>query len=70
MTVFVYYRFLTLRYASRRNPYSRNSFYELRMTTEHYAQRSPESIRNFLYKAIEFVNRLAPAVAPAPAPAQ
>merc|ERR1712071_59669 len=28
MTVFVYYQFVTLRYASRRNPYSRNTFAE------------------------------------------
>ena len=29
---FFYYRFLTLRYASRRNPYSRTVFYELRVS--------------------------------------
>ena len=29
---FFYYRFLTLRYASRRNPYCRTVFWELRMT--------------------------------------
>jgi transmembrane protein 33 len=66
MSAFVYYRFLTLRYASRRNPYSRNTFAELRLYTENFAQKPgcPEFLRNLAFKMIELVSRLAPAVAP------
>lgn len=64
MTVFVYYRFLTLRYASRRNPYSRNTFAELRMVAETYAQKPacPEGVRNIVFKVIAGITRLAPPV--------
>nr|CAG4648857.1 EOG090X0CJA [Polyphemus pediculus] len=64
MTVFVYYRFLTLRYASRRNPYTRNTFAELRMIAEIYAQKPacPEAVRNIVFRLIAFITRLAPAV--------
>jgi len=64
MTVFVYYQFVTLRYASRRNPYSRNTFAELRMVAETYAQKPacPEGIRNIVFKVIAGISRLAPPV--------
>lgn len=69
MSAFVYYRFLTLRYASRRNPYSRNTFAELRVFAETYAQKPgcPEFLRNLTFKLIAFISRLAPTVAPPPA---
>jgi hypothetical protein len=63
MTIFVYYRFLTLRYSSRRNPYTRNAFGELRVAVEGFAQRPniPEGIRTVVTKAVAFISRLAPA---------
>ncbi|KAK7084250.1 Transmembrane protein 33 [Halocaridina rubra] len=64
ITPFVYYRFLTLRYSSRRNPYTRNMFHELRMTAETSVNRpgSPEFLRNAVNRAIVFISGLAPAV--------
>ena len=44
MTPFIYYHFLTLRYTSRRNPYTRNMFHELRLATE---AAVPEDSRGF-----------------------
>jgi len=66
LTPFVYYRFLSLRYASRRNPYTRTIFYELRLTTEHYANKPfvPEALRNAVFRAIMFVSNMAPPVPP------
>jgi len=62
MTIFVYYRFLTLRYSSRRNPYTRNAFYELRVGAEGLAQRPniPDAIRRTITSAVAFISRLAP----------
>ncbi|GAB6028611.1 Transmembrane protein 33 [Chamberlinius hualienensis] len=59
---FVYYRFLSMRYVSRRNPYARNVFHELRMVTELKINHPscPAVIRNFAHKIIGFVIRLAP----------
>nr|SVE74418.1 EOG090X0CJA [Daphnia barbata] len=64
MTLFVYYRFLTLRYSSRRNPYTRNTFGELRFLVESYAQNPscPAVIRNLVSKVVALVSRLAPPV--------
>uniref|UniRef100_A0A131XQJ9 Putative conserved plasma membrane protein n=1 Tax=Hyalomma excavatum TaxID=257692 RepID=A0A131XQJ9_9ACAR len=64
LTPFVYYRFLSLRYASRRNPYTRTVFHELRLVTEHYASRPgcPMFLRNLLYKTITVLSQLAPPV--------
>ncbi|KAJ8298374.1 hypothetical protein KUTeg_024905 [Tegillarca granosa] len=61
----VYYRFLTLRYASRRNPYCRTLFTELRMTVEYLCNKPqcPGFIRNICVKAVAFISRLAPQVA-------
>ncbi|KAK3100034.1 hypothetical protein FSP39_013746 [Pinctada imbricata] len=61
----IYYRFLTLRYASRRNPYCRTLFSELRMTIEHFISRPqcPGFLRNALTKGIALISRLAPQVA-------
>ncbi|XP_035681237.1 transmembrane protein 33-like [Branchiostoma floridae] len=62
---FIYYRFLTMRYASRRNPYSRQLFYELRVMMEQMCSRPscPVFIRNMCTKAIGIISRLAPPVA-------
>ncbi|XP_068241947.1 Krueppel homolog 2 [Palaemon carinicauda] len=64
ITPFVFYRFLTLRYASRRNPYTRNMFHELRMTVELAVNKPgiPEFLRNSVNRAIIFVSGLAPQV--------
>jgi hypothetical protein len=43
MTPFIYYQFLTLRYTSRRNPYTRNMFHELRLATESVANNAKVS---------------------------
>lgn len=61
---FIYYRFLTLRYSSRRNPYCRQIFYELRLATESLCSspKCPGMVRNICYKVISFVSRLAPQV--------
>lgn len=62
LTPFVYYRFVTLRYASRRNPYTRTTFHELRMTLEMYLahHNCPAGVRVLGYKLIGLVSRLAP----------
>ncbi|XP_075544811.1 transmembrane protein 33-containing Krueppel homolog 2 [Dermacentor variabilis] len=64
LTPFVYYRFLSLRYSSRRNPYTRTVFHELRLVTEYYASRPgcPMFLRNLLYKTINVLSQLAPPV--------
>lgn len=62
MTPLVYYQFLVLRYSSRRNPYTRNVFYELRLVTENFANgaRTPQAVRKVLQGSISFISRLAP----------
>lgn len=64
---FIYYRFLTLRYGSRRNPYCRQLFYELRVATESVCASAscPAFIRNLSFKVIGLVAKLAPATQPA-----
>nr|SVE76622.1 EOG090X0CJA [Daphnia longispina] len=64
MTLFVYYRFLTLRYASRRNPYTRNTFGELRLLVESYANNPscPMPVRNVVSKLVSIISRLAPVI--------
>ncbi|XP_064609959.1 transmembrane protein 33-like [Liolophura sinensis] len=64
---FVYYRFLTLRYASRRNPYCRLVFTDLRQNVEVLCSKPqcPAFVRNMSYKGIALICRLAPDVAPA-----
>ncbi|XP_053643068.1 Krueppel homolog 2 [Cherax quadricarinatus] len=63
LTPFVYYRFLTLRYSSRRNPYTRNMFHELRMTMEYTVNKPgiPVFLRTAVNRAIAFISGLAPA---------
>lgn len=62
MTPLVYYQFLVLRYSSRRNPYTRNVFYELRLVTDNFANgaRTPPVVRKVLQGSISFISRLAP----------
>ena len=62
LLIFMYYRFLTLRYTSHRNPYTRTLFYELRQTVEHLCSRPvcPAILARLCRNAIALVNRLAP----------
>ncbi|XP_050355694.1 Krueppel homolog 2 isoform X1 [Nymphalis io] len=64
MTPFVYYYFVTWRYASRRNPYTRNTFRELRVLAERTAERPalPAPLRSALGAAVQLVCRMAPPV--------
>lgn len=66
MTPFVYYHFLALRYSSRRNPYNRNMFHELRLATEVLANnpRLPLFCKKIIHSGIALVERLAPAIQP------
>jgi len=59
---FVYYRFLTMRYASRRNPYNKLMFYELRITIEHFINNPscPQVVRSACHRAIGIISRMAP----------
>jgi transmembrane protein 33 len=65
LLIFMYYRFLTLRYASHRNPYTRNLFFELRQAVEQLCARPacPPIIARACHNTIAFVNRLAPTAA-------
>jgi len=64
LTPFAYFRFLSLRYASRRNPYTRNVFHEMRIIVERFAgtQGRNPFLKNVCYKIINFVMYLAPPV--------
>uniref|UniRef100_A0A674HR86 Transmembrane protein 33 n=1 Tax=Taeniopygia guttata TaxID=59729 RepID=A0A674HR86_TAEGU len=59
---FIYYRFLTLRYSSRRNP---TLFTELRIVVEHLITKPscPVFVRRLCLSGISFISRLAPTVA-------
>lgn len=61
---FIYYRFLTMRYSSRRNPYCRTLFSEMRTTVEVLCSKPqcPHFLRNLCYKGIAVISRLAPQV--------
>jgi len=67
MTPFIYYHFLALRYTSRRNPYNRNMFHELRLATESMANspRVPPIGKKIVLSGIAIVEKLAPALAQA-----
>lgn len=64
LTPFLYYQFLCLRYASRRNPYTRNMFHELRVVIEGVANKPavPEIIKNLLLGIVATTSRFAPQV--------
>ena len=61
MTLFVYYLFLNLRYSCTRNPYTRNTFGDLRVLLEGYAQNPscPAVVRNTVSKLVSFISQLA-----------
>jgi len=65
VTPFLYYRFLGLRYSSRRNPYCRTMFHELRLALEHlaYSNKCPNIAKTLIYKVIQLVGNMAPATA-------
>lgn len=67
MTPFIYYHFLNMRYMSRRNPFTRNMFTEIRMGVDALALRSPPIVSKILRGAVSFVTRLAPQQQPAAA---
>lgn len=62
LTPFVYYYFVTWRYASRRNPYTRNMFRELRVAAERQAARPalPAPLRSTILAGVRLVERMAP----------
>lgn len=59
---FIYYRFICMRYQSRRNPYNRIMFYELRVMIEHYTTQPscPRFIGQCSQHLINLVSRMAP----------
>lgn len=63
----MYYYFVTWRYASRRNPYTRNTFHELRVLAERTAERPalPAPLRSGILSAVQLVCRMAPPMEPA-----
>ncbi|KAB7506599.1 Krueppel-like protein 2 [Armadillidium nasatum] len=66
LTPVLYYRFLSMRYSSRRNAYTRTMFYELRMSATYAVDRPgvPQFIRSFVHKIITFTSSLAPPIVP------
>ncbi|CAP33932.1 Protein CBG15760 [Caenorhabditis briggsae] len=61
---FAYYRFLSLRYASRRNPSTRQAFSQMRGSLQNVAgsPSCPGVISAFIYRAIDFISARAPPV--------
>ncbi|KAF5296992.1 hypothetical protein FQR65_LT10144 [Abscondita terminalis] len=68
LTPFIYYHFLVQRYTSRRNPYTRNMFHELRILLESTAHKPnmPAIISNVLLAIVNFATKLAPPQIPVP----
>jgi len=64
---FFYYRFLQLRYTSRRNPYSRMAFAQYGQGIQQLSNhpRCPAIGKKVLFGIIALANRLSPATAPA-----
>jgi len=62
ITPILYYRFLGLRYTSRRNPYCRTICHELRLSMEAlaYNPKCPSFVKTIIYKAIGLAVSLAP----------
>lgn len=62
LLIFMYYRFLTLRYTSRRNPYTKILFTELRIAAEQFCSQPacPAFVARLCHSSIQFINRLAP----------
>nr|CAD2170059.1 unnamed protein product [Meloidogyne enterolobii] len=59
---FVYYRFLTMRYMSRRNPYTREMFSQLKFIFNSWANNPscPAFVSSSILKFIALIERLAP----------
>ena len=55
-TPFLYYRFLSLRYTSRRNPYCRTMCHELKLSVEAlaYNPKCPTWAKNVIYKVFQY----------------
>lgn len=68
MTPFIYYHFLTLRYTSRRNPYTRHMFHELRLGTEAFANnpKVPGIVSKVLHGGVKVVSKFCPPTAVQP----
>ncbi|XP_056632000.1 Krueppel homolog 2 [Diorhabda sublineata] len=66
LTPFIYYHFLMQRYTSRRNPYTRNMFRELRVVFETTAAKPsmPSFVKQFLMFVVNFTTKLAPIPTP------
>ncbi|KAJ8944017.1 hypothetical protein NQ318_021732 [Aromia moschata] len=62
LTPFIYYHFLIQRYTSRRNPYTRNMFRELRILFESTANKPniPGIVRQLLLAVVNFTCKLSP----------
>lgn len=62
-TPIMYYQFVVLRYASRRNPYTRQAFHWLRVAIEQKVLTSPQCpqfARGMMTKGIDIISRMAP----------
>ncbi|KJH45101.1 hypothetical protein DICVIV_08858 [Dictyocaulus viviparus] len=61
---FIYYRFLTLRYTSRRNPNTRQAFTQMRYSLDEVAASTlcPQIVRQLIHSSVRLISRLAPAV--------
>lgn len=64
---FIYYRFLSLRYLSRRNPNTRMAFYQMRVALEQSVNRPqcPALLKNGVHRIISLIGRLCPTAAAA-----
>lgn len=64
LTIVFYYHFLTLRYASQRNPHTRLMFSDLRIAAENFANKpaTPSFLRSAILSVIATISRMAPAV--------
>jgi len=62
--IFIYHRFLTLRYASRRNPHTRLAFSNLKISLFDIASKPacPNLVRQLIHQAVGLVQRFAPPV--------
>lgn len=62
LTPIVYYQFLQLRLASRRNPFTRNVFIEITNTFSSIAMKPsvPEILRRLIGSLVELMRRLTP----------
>jgi len=66
MTPILFYHFLSMRYSSRRNPYTRLAFEFLRVVADNVALKSPPFVKYVIAQAISMISRLAPQPQPVP----